>query len=112
VIYFKGSLRNATNTTAANNNNNSSSANFTFAGPYGWDHPTTYYITVTNSSSFTTIQAAPYDLPLSNQTTISLLDKTIELKLLVDNLESTLNKSAAILELTSKLPEVKSVPYN
>ena len=46
VIYFKGSLRNAT----APYNNNNNSANFTFAGHYGWDYPTTYHITVTNSS--------------------------------------------------------------
>ena len=59
--------------------------------------------------------AAPYDLQSNNTTTTMRLpssDKTIELKLLADSLSSRLNKSAAILELTSKLPEVKSAPYS
>jgi hypothetical protein len=55
TIYFKGSLRNVTDTATVNNNTTTSSAaNFIFAGPYGWDYPTTYHITVTNSSSVTT----------------------------------------------------------
>lgn len=57
VIYFKGSLRNISSA-ANNNSNNNNSANFAFAGPYGWDYPITYHITVTNSSSSSsTIQA-------------------------------------------------------
>ena len=119
IIYFKGGLRNIINTSAAkNNNNNTSSTNFTFAGPYGWDYPTTYHITVANSSPSsptTSIQAAPSGLQSNNITTTTgslASDKKIELKLLANGLESRLNKSAAILELTSKLPEVKSVPYS
>ena len=59
VIYFKGDLRNITNNTATANINSSSSGanNFAFAGPYGWDYPTTYHITVTNSSSSTATNA-------------------------------------------------------
>jgi hypothetical protein len=36
----------------------------------------------------------------------------ILIKILADNLENRLNKSAAILEITSKLPESKNLPYN
>jgi hypothetical protein len=35
----------------------------------------------------------------------------IPIKILANNLEDRLNKSAAILEITSKLPEVKNVSY-
>src|SRR5919199_1058673 len=38
-------------------------------------------------------------------------DKTLTVSLLADNLENRLNKSAAILEITSKLPEVKNPTY-
>ena len=38
-------------------------------------------------------------------------DKSLTLSLLADNLENRLNKSAAILEITSKLPEVKNTTY-
>jgi hypothetical protein len=58
-------------------------------------------------------QRAPYDLQPNNTTTILGLpssDKITELKLLADSLSDRLNKSAAILEITSKLPEVKSAP--
>jgi flagellar basal body-associated protein FliL len=60
-------------------------------------------------------QRAPYDLQPNNTTTtfgLQSSDKTIELRLLADILSERLNKSAAILELTSKLPEVKSAPYS
>jgi hypothetical protein len=72
---------------------------------------------VTNSSSIIQQTATPQSI-LSNQTIIitttagvAVQDKEIELKLLADALEDRLNKSAAILEITSKLPQVKSVPY-
>ena len=60
-------------------------------------------------------QTAPSDLQSNNTITrlgLQSSDKTIELKLLADSLSERLNKSAAILELTSKLPEVKSTPYS
>ena len=38
-------------------------------------------------------------------------DKAVTISLLADNLENRLNKSAAILEITSKLPEVKNLTY-
>jgi hypothetical protein len=85
-----------------NNNINPSNSNFVFAGPYGWDYPTTYHLTVTNSSS------SPSPLSSSNQT---LSDKRVELKLLADSLGNRLNNSAAILEITSNLSQVKSVSY-
>jgi hypothetical protein len=56
-------------------------------------------------------QTAPSDLQSNNTITrlgLQSSDKTIELKLFADSLSERLNKSAAILELTSKLPEVKS----
>ena len=60
-------------------------------------------------------QVAPYDLQPNNTTTTFGLrssDKTVELRLLADSLSERLNKTAAILEVTSKLPEVKSAPYS
>lgn len=105
IIYFKGSLRNITNNThiANNSNINPSNSNFAFAGPYGWDYPTIYHLTVTNSSS----SPSP-PLPSSNQT---LSNKRVELRLLADSLENRLNNSAAILEITGNLSQVKSVYY-
>src|SRR5919197_4026640 len=38
-------------------------------------------------------------------------DRTLMVKLLADNLENRLNKSAAILEITGELPQVKNVSY-
>jgi Cache domain len=38
-------------------------------------------------------------------------DRALTVSLLADNLENRLNKSAAILEITSKLPEVKNLTY-
>jgi hypothetical protein len=53
VICFKGDLKNVSNSSSATTptNNNSATSNFAFAGPYGWDYPTTYYIEVSNSSN-------------------------------------------------------------
>jgi flagellar basal body-associated protein FliL len=59
--------------------------------------------------------AISYSQPNNTTTTtlgLSPSDNTIELKLLANSLSDSLNKSAAILELTSKLPEVKSAPYS
>src|SRR5205085_1207426 len=38
-------------------------------------------------------------------------DRALTISLLADNLENRLNKSAAILEITSKLPGVKNLTY-
>jgi len=38
-------------------------------------------------------------------------DKALTVSLLAENLENRLNKSAAILEITSKSPEVKNPTY-
>src|SRR5215207_9917772 len=38
-------------------------------------------------------------------------DRTLIVKLLADNLENRINKSAAILEITGELPQVKNVSY-
>jgi hypothetical protein len=40
-----------------------------------------------------------------------LADRSLLLKLLADDLENRLNKSAAILEITGELPQVKNVSY-
>jgi hypothetical protein len=40
TIYFKGGLENTTK-----------SASHEFAGPYGWDYPNTYHITVVSNSA-------------------------------------------------------------
>ena len=44
VIYFKGGLK-SINAIATNGSN----GNYTFAGPYGWDSPVTYHLTITKS---------------------------------------------------------------
>ena len=44
------------------------------------------------------------------ESTISA-DRSLLLKLLADNLENRLNKSAAILEMTGELPQVKNISY-
>jgi hypothetical protein len=44
VIYFKGGLK-SINATATSRSN----SNYTFAGPYGWDSPVTYHMTMTKS---------------------------------------------------------------
>jgi len=41
VIYFKGSLK-SINATATSGSN----SNYTLAGPYGWDSPVTYHLTI------------------------------------------------------------------
>lgn len=46
VIYFKGGLKNINATTSAEEN----SSNYAFAGPYGWDYPVTYHLTIANNS--------------------------------------------------------------
>jgi len=54
-------------------------------------------------------QSSPSSLSSNNGTTLG--NKTLSIKLLADNLENRLNKSAAILEITSKLPEVRKVSF-
>jgi hypothetical protein len=44
IIQFKGGLRNI-NTTASGG----SKVNYAFAGPYGWNSPVTYHLTITKS---------------------------------------------------------------
>jgi hypothetical protein len=50
---------------------------------------------------------------IHNETAESTIqaDRTLMVKLLADNLENRLNKSAAILEITGELPQVKNVSY-
>ena len=51
-------------------------------------------------------------MAFKNQTTKPIsVTKSLILQLLDENLENKLNKSAEILEITSKLPEVKNIPY-
>ena len=54
-------------------------------------------------------QSSPSSLSSNNATTLG--GKILNIKLLADNLENRLNKSAAILEITSKLPEVRKVSF-
>src|SRR5919197_5841813 len=55
-------------------------------------------------------QSSPSSLSSNNNTT-TLGSKVLNIKLLANNLENTLNKSAAILEITSKFPEVRKVSF-
>ena len=54
-------------------------------------------------------QSSRSSLSSNNATTLG--SKILNIKLLADNLENRLNKSAAILEITSKLPEVRKVSF-
>jgi len=54
-------------------------------------------------------QSSPSSLSSNNATTLG--SKILNIKLLADDLENRLNKSAAILEITSKLPEVRKVSF-
>ena len=54
-------------------------------------------------------QLSPSSISSNNATTMD--SKILNIKLLADNLENRLNKSAAILEITSKLPEVRKVSF-
>ena len=47
----------------------------------------------------------------AESTTTIPADRSLMVKLLADNLENRLNKSAAILEITGELPQVKNVSY-
>ena len=42
---------------------------------------------------------------------MTITDRSLVVKLLAESLESRINKSAAILEVTSKLPQIRSVSY-
>jgi len=54
-------------------------------------------------------QSSASSLSSNNATTLG--SKILNIKLLADNLENRLNKSAAILEITSKLPEVRKISF-
>ena len=74
-------------------------------------------IHIINSSSNTLVESANAQSTLDsirglqNETAESKVDRSLIVKLLADNLEDRLNKSAAILEITSRLPELKNVSY-
>ncbi len=103
VIYFNGGLE-ARNITA--NNNNSSNTIDPFAGPYGWDYPVTYHLTIGDNSSPSST------LAIQNQTEREIIAyKNPLVSVLANELETRINKSAAILEITSKLQEVNSTPF-
>ena len=102
VIYFKGGLE-ARNAATANNNN---ATNDPFAGPHGWDEPVTYHIKITdNSSAF-----APTAQPNQIDSEIMAHRDSI-VSILADELETKIKKSGAILEITSRLPEMKSTLF-
>jgi hypothetical protein len=101
VIYFKGGLE-ARNAATANNN----ATIDPFAGPHGWDEPVTYHIKITdNSSAFApTAQLNQIDSEI-------MAHRDSIVSILADELETKINKSGAILEITSKLPEMKSTLF-
>ena len=104
IIYFKGGL--GAHNITANNNNSSNNTIDPFAGPYGWDNPVTYHVTIANNSS------SPSTISFQNQTESEIIvHKNPIVSILAHDLESRINKSAAILEITSKLQEVKSAPF-
>ena len=74
-------------------------------------------IDIINSSSNTLVESANAQSTLDsirglqNGTAENTVDRSLIVKLLAHNLEDRLNKSAAILEITSRLPELKNVSY-
>ncbi|MBD0360131.1 MAG: cache domain-containing protein, partial [Nitrososphaeraceae archaeon] len=74
-------------------------------------------IDIINSSSNTLVESANAQTTLDsirdlqNGTAESTVYRSLIVKLLANNLEDRLNKSAAILEITSRLPELKNVSY-
>ena len=74
-------------------------------------------IDIINSTSNTLVDSANAQITLDsirglqNGTAQSTVDRSLIVKLLADNLEDRFNKSAAILEITSRLPELKNVSY-
>jgi hypothetical protein len=72
---------------------------------------------INSSSSNTLVESANAQSTLDsisglqNGTAESTVDRSLIVKLLAHNLEDRLNKSAAILEITSRLPELKNVSY-
>ena len=48
VIHFKGGLKSINATTTAETN----SSNYAFAGPYGWDYPVTYHLTIIHGNGY------------------------------------------------------------
>ncbi|MDQ3837024.1 MAG: cache domain-containing protein, partial [Thermoproteota archaeon] len=105
VIYFKGGL-NSNNATTNKNNSNIITTTDPFAGPHGWDNPVIYHIAIADNSSTSTIA-------IQNQTGGEIKEeyKNPMVSVLADDLETRINKSGAILEITSKLPEVRSAPF-
>jgi cache domain-containing protein len=108
VIYFKGGLEATDNITGSNNSSEP------FAGPYGWDNPVTYHITISNSSSSSSSFSSSTASSMAhfNQTEAEIIPvKNPIVSILANELETRINKSGAILEITSRLPQVKSAPY-
>jgi hypothetical protein len=74
-------------------------------------------IDIINSTSNTLVDSANAQITLDsirglqNGTAQSTVDRSLIVKLLADNLQDRFNKSAAILEITSRLPELKNVSY-
>lgn len=74
-------------------------------------------IDIINSSSSALVESANAQSTLDsirglqNGTAENIVDRSLIVKLLAHNLEDRLNKSAAILEITSRLPELKNVSY-
>ncbi len=66
--------------------------------------------TIQNSPIVSTENQSSSSSLLSNHA-VKVGSKILNIKLLADNLENRLNKSAAILETTSKLPEVRNVSF-
>jgi hypothetical protein len=64
-----------------------------------------------NQSLLSSSQQHDQQSIISSSSSSSSKDKAMTVSLLADNLENRLNKSVAILEITSKLPEVKNPTY-
>lgn len=53
IIHFKGGLKSINASGAAIAKTNTTVTNYNFAGPYGWDYPVTYHLTITRDNDVT-----------------------------------------------------------
>jgi hypothetical protein len=58
IIHFKGGLKKINASGAATAKTNTNVSNYNFAGPYGWDYPVTYHLTIVRYNKVT--RSGPY----------------------------------------------------
>ena len=118
TVSFNGSLRNVSNI-------ETNDSGYAFAVPYGWDNNVIYHLTISDSNngannslfSFNQQKTDAQNMPGSKNKTHGDGNSNNGLYLLSESIENRLEKASAILELTSKLPDMEhtssfSSPFN